>query len=357
MSSIIKVDADLHEVPPTSSMISNTAILNSPNDIIANAEKERCGDLVIDRLGLIGRKDSGFCDGPSEPDGANMGLDVGKPLLATKAPPIGPEGFKPPKPLAHNPSSAHKPFISTSPRSTKRAKPQSSKLQRSTTAPMKSRPNRSFSYNQERSSMSTYARPKVRLRSSSAAYARPDYINPFLIHQRGRVFGSLEGALTDFESPFVEADEPYMNCISPTSATVPAPSLSELDTESSSLYTEKAEALSNHIPATVIDWTSPSTRRREYEEIDKSCRGVRGLWRRFAPRCCRTNSRLKFYDGTDGSDVGSVRRYRLDLREQDDENSQAGGKKPPRPSLARTKSSWNYFRELGRNGNSRGGVK
>ena len=66
-------------------------------------------------------------------------------------------------------------------------------------------------------------------------------------------------------------------------------------------------------PQTVIDWTSPATRRREYEEIDKSCRGIRGLWRKISPRWCQRNRRLEFYDEQNDSDGGSVRRYRIDI--------------------------------------------
>lgn len=72
------------------------------------------------------------------------------------------------------------------------------------------------------------------------------------------------------------------------------------------------------LPATVIDWTSPSTRRREYERIDRSSRGVRGLWRRFAPTWCQSRERRTlFYDEGKGPkkelDEGSVRRFRMDL--------------------------------------------
>ncbi|KAJ9243534.1 hypothetical protein DTO271D3_5631 [Paecilomyces variotii] len=74
-------------------------------------------------------------------------------------------------------------------------------------------------------------------------------------------------------------------------------------------------------PATVIDWTSPSTRKREYEKIDRSTRGVRGLWRRFAPRWCQSGSkRTPFYEvGKHGKPnyEGSVRRFRLDVPDEE----------------------------------------
>jgi hypothetical protein len=71
------------------------------------------------------------------------------------------------------------------------------------------------------------------------------------------------------------------------------------------------------IPTTVIDWTTPSTRRREYEKIDRSSRGVRGMWRRFAPSWCQSGERrtLFFEEGKGGKEMyeGSVRRFRMDV--------------------------------------------
>ncbi|KAH0535922.1 hypothetical protein FGG08_007165 [Glutinoglossum americanum] len=71
------------------------------------------------------------------------------------------------------------------------------------------------------------------------------------------------------------------------------------------------------LPRTVIDWKSPTTRRREYAEIDKRGRGIRGWWRRWSPSWCSKSSRLGFYNGEDNSDAGSVRRYRLELPDED----------------------------------------
>lgn len=72
--------------------------------------------------------------------------------------------------------------------------------------------------------------------------------------------------------------------------------------------------------ATVIDWTSQSTRRREYEKIDRASRGVRGLWRRVAPQWCQSkNDRMPFFDpGKSGKACreGSVRRFRMDLPDE-----------------------------------------
>lgn len=72
--------------------------------------------------------------------------------------------------------------------------------------------------------------------------------------------------------------------------------------------------------ATIIDWTSPSTRRREYQKIDRASSGVRGLWRRVAPRWARFGGdRTPFFEqGKDGKGnyEGSVRRFRMDLPDE-----------------------------------------
>lgn len=103
--------------------------------------------------------------------------------------------------------------------------------------------------------------------------------------------------------------------ISPTSS-------SDLE-HASDVRPTTAQTNTNHIihPATSIDWTSPQTRRREYAAIDKSTRGIRGLWRKVAPKWCARNlagGRTVFWEGGDGedeSDGGSVRRFRVDVDE------------------------------------------
>ncbi|OAX78016.1 hypothetical protein ACJ72_07678 [Emergomyces africanus] len=81
------------------------------------------------------------------------------------------------------------------------------------------------------------------------------------------------------------------------------------------------------IPATIIDWTSPSTRRREYEQIDRSTRGVRGIWRRIAPSWCQPGGSMTpfFEEGKGGKGMyeGSVRRFRMDVPDRD--NHDDGG--------------------------------
>lgn len=77
------------------------------------------------------------------------------------------------------------------------------------------------------------------------------------------------------------------------------------------------------IPPTVIDWTSPATRRREYEKIDRSSHGIRGAWRRYAPKWCQSKSqRTLFFEECKGGKKmyeGSVRRFRMDIPDDESE--------------------------------------
>ncbi|KAF2495721.1 hypothetical protein BU16DRAFT_397833 [Lophium mytilinum] len=80
---------------------------------------------------------------------------------------------------------------------------------------------------------------------------------------------------------------------------------------------EDAENL--QVAPTTIHWTSPSTRRREYAEIDRSCRGLRGLLGKLRGAGSKP---ARFYDDA-ASDKGSVRRYRMDLPEEDEDEDEA----------------------------------
>ncbi|KAJ5591642.1 uncharacterized protein N7459_002011 [Penicillium hispanicum] len=85
-------------------------------------------------------------------------------------------------------------------------------------------------------------------------------------------------------------------------------------------HVHSPSASSIHVPATVMEWTSASTRRQEYRKIDRASRGVRGLWRRVAPRWCQArDSRTPFFEEGKTSREGSVRRFRMDLPDEADE--------------------------------------
>lgn len=72
-----------------------------------------------------------------------------------------------------------------------------------------------------------------------------------------------------------------------------------------------------------MEWTSPESRRAEYEKIDRAGRGVRGLWRRVAPRWCQTReARTPFFEEGNTCREGSVRRFRMDLPDEELENTE-----------------------------------
>ena len=97
------------------------------------------------------------------------------------------------------------------------------------------------------------------------------------------------------------------------------------------------ETESARVPATTTHWTSASTRKRDYERIDKQNTGVHGLIRRVMPRCV-SGPQEKFYE-KDQSDAGSVRRYRLDVTESQT-TEEKHDFKSQRP---RVKSRWTCF--------------
>ncbi|KAJ5084202.1 hypothetical protein NUU61_008781 [Penicillium alfredii] len=100
----------------------------------------------------------------------------------------------------------------------------------------------------------------------------------------------------------------------------------------SNYHRRSPSSSSVHVPATVMEWTSVSTRRREYEKIDRASRGVRGLWRRVAPRWCRTrDARTPFFEEGRPSREGSVRRFRMDLPGDGDQTREA--RDPGKPQV------------------------
>ncbi|KAG9186030.1 hypothetical protein G6011_02586 [Alternaria panax] len=78
---------------------------------------------------------------------------------------------------------------------------------------------------------------------------------------------------------------------------------------------------------TTMHWTSPCTRKREYERIDKANSGLRGFFRRVTPRCV-SGPQEKFYSEKDPSDAGSVRRHRM----HDLDDDHVRGNERPRTS-------------------------
>lgn len=190
-------------------------------------------------------------------------------------------------------------------------------------------------------------RPSATHRSATIAYDKRQCEDPFVLHRRStQIFQSLEPSPNSRSRNSIDAERRL------TSPSLPDLSLlsSTITATEQGLPTHQVDGADsilryqydNHVPATVIDWTLPSTRRQEYREIDKSCQGIRGLWRRLVPRRFRGNSRLSFFNDDD-SDTGSVRRYRLDLPDEEEEKKGEiiGVKEQElRPESNNTKRKW-----------------
>ena len=133
----------------------------------------------------------------------------------------------------------------------------------------------------------------------------------------------------------------FQNSSLQTKSGLPSPTLSQanhfgLPSATSRFSADDAHNISQHNPpkqsepmiaaaeptTVTMHWTSPCTRRREYDRIDKANSGFRGFLNKVMPRCV-SGSQEKFYE-KDQSDVGSVRRYRIgDEEENEKELSQS----------------------------------
>lgn len=91
----------------------------------------------------------------------------------------------------------------------------------------------------------------------------------------------------------------------------------------SSTVEVESEPIYQPPPATVHYWTSDNTRRMEYAAIDAASSGLRGFIYKLIPDCFlpEDKRRPRFHEEGDGedSDAGSVRRYRLPLPEEKEE--------------------------------------
>ena len=129
------------------------------------------------------------------------------------------------------------------------------------------------------------------------------------------------------------------------SSAVPRFSKDEMAMAEELVSLHKTESARVEVPATTTHWISPSSRRRDYERIDKANTGLRGVIRRVVPRCV-SGPPERFYekDQSDaGSDAGSVRRYRLDVIEShvnEKEITRLPTQASDRPKL---KSRWTCF--------------
>ena len=160
-------------------------------------------------------------------------------------------------------------------------------------------------------------RPHMPLRSSSAIHARTYSTNSSDLYAEYKpLFRSMEGSIRNGAALSIEPHAHQTSTslpsqISPATIAEPTANLSS-QTLSNAPDFEYPSSHSNHVPATPIDWTLPSTRRKQYDEIDKSCRGFRGLVRRLTLKLFRPHGqRVGFYDAERSSDFGTVRRYRM----------------------------------------------
>jgi hypothetical protein len=143
------------------------------------------------------------------------------------------------------------------------------------------------------------------------------------LHERSRQILAMATVSTPYQSAVSVAPQPPSLYRSTT--TVDNPYQRHFDSYARSHGT-RVEAVSfdegklpedSFVPSTTTYWTSTETRRQDYARIDKANKGMRGLFRKIMPKFARTTSESRFFDEKDGSDTCSVRRYRLDL--DDDE--------------------------------------
>ena len=343
---------DLQSTPTSSRMISSLTAVHSPRNSIGDTSKI-CGSAPDTENERKSRSDSGYGDGDDSISLVNKedGHYTGGPLpTKTLSIPALCTTFGKAQLVSNreNPwaDAWAKAWPSCQPRRSSTSCTRASKslsqcntmTQRSSTLTQSPHSRmlsgRSSSARTPQGSLYSSHRLQTSLQSTSASYHSSHDRNPYLIHQR---------SLQLFGPPGTVMARPSIERFSSLPNTSYASITEAEDDVSGDAYNEKSSAATCHLPSTIIDWTSPSTRRREYEEIDKSSRGVRRLWRRFTPRWCRSKSRLKFYNSGEEDDAGSVRRYRLDLPELDEKKSSSTSGDKRRPTLQRSATSWSCF--------------
>ena len=231
----------------------------------------------------------------------------------------------PPSTTINRPPSASNSPSTSRPNSSRR-----NSSRRSSTAHTSSRPSnncsRRSSFLIRQPSEAPTWRPRVPQRRSSTAHYRTSSTDSYATHSKSvLLFQSLEASLANVD-PLPPRPTAHLTSASLPTLQPPATAVEPCPSKSSSTLVESPElqqhSYSNHVPATTIDWTLPSTRRRQYDEIEKSSRGIRGLVRRFTPSSLWwKGNRAGFYDAEKGSDGGTMRRYRLD---PDDDDSVVG---------------------------------
>jgi len=155
----------------------------------------------------------------------------------------------------------------------------------------------------------------------------PNIDEALALHERScRIFGSFSRPTTSSGAPTLMStfERPALLYRSATATDMPPPRDSvrppgpirahtAYDGVSDEKVVEEPRQYKNFVPATIIHWNSVETRRKEYQSIDKANKGVRGFFKKLFPIFGTKASGSRFYDEKEGSDAGSVRRFRLDL--------------------------------------------
>ncbi len=173
-------------------------------------------------------------------------------------------------------------------------------------------------------------RPRLPQRRNSTAHPRTYFHNTTTAHHSHAraLFQSLDSSLASRSDAFPSRPRDHLTSASSPTSLASTKNTAQHSSSSTLVNVGKPQpqrSYSNYVPATTIDWTLPATRQRQYEEIAKSSRGIRGLLRRLTSILLRRGSeRTKFYDEK-GSDAGSVRRYRLDVNDDDSDVDERAG--------------------------------
>ncbi|MCJ1248778.1 hypothetical protein MMC30_005997 [Trapelia coarctata] len=358
MGDFLSVHGGLKKIHSTSSILSGAPTFYSAPSTPSNPSDSKTSSGMETDLLHRTRTDSGFTDTvmvaqTTTKEMQSENQEHSSPSVISNAHPVEEGPVQSSSERKEDPSSSkHRPSRIANHRSSTAPLPESTKARKSSSR--QSSRSRSGSYTSQdamgRGPPYLHARrprPAMLARSSSAISGRQLVEDPYLIHQRAREIFQCVG-VTSASLPPSPGDhrEPLLlsrDTRSSTSHTQPLHARS-LSSSFETLSPKTAERSSfSHTPCTIIDWKTPASRRREYEKIDRSTRGLRGLWRKVTPSWLRGGKQISFYEGKD-DDAGSVRRYRLDLPEEKDEKGDGHvTEREGRPRLFTVKTSWSCF--------------
>ena len=328
-------------------LMSSPALNANPSKEALSKTPDACHIVAMDRT------DSGFGENPTTPDSS---LSRASSLIKVEEDKVYSRRrlrLRSQKAVVseHIATPSSSPHRKASARCALRTSPQYTAFQRTSSHLKSSTPgsHRSSRSSSQRSlpitqSATSSRRPPLPNRSITTTYARPTE-DPVALYQRSRsLFESSHNALEHRNAFTTLPHKPSSSLSLPSFS---HPSMETVNDLTFGLVSDEEEnpfavrQYSNHVPATIIDWTLPSTRRREYRKIESSCRGIPGLWRRFVPRFLQRNRRLSFYEDEKDDNAGSVRRYRMDLPEDEEEKTMSVVKSiGVRPSLQKAKRTW-----------------